>query len=67
MKVGSLVVVRPPLVNGTRRVWTGRVTAVGAGTTLTCVVKKHGSVGGTSFTIPRWDRAAGATTGWERD
>ena len=67
-KVGRLVVVRPPLVGTppTCRVQTARITAVGAGTAVTCVVKKHGGVG-TTYTVSRWSRAAGATTGWERD
>lgn len=65
LKVGRLVSVRPPLINGTRRVRTGRITAV-AGTTCTVVVDNHGGVGTTYAGLPKWSRAAPATPGWVR-
>lgn len=63
-KIGRLVQIRPPVINGTVRLRPARITAVGAGTTVTAVVKTGGAV--ESYTVPRWDRAAPATVGWVR-
>jgi hypothetical protein len=65
-KVGRLVAVRPPLINGTRRLRPARITAVGAGTNITCQVDTHGGAAETYTNIPRWSRSSPATTGWVR-
>jgi hypothetical protein len=65
-KVGRLVAIRPPLINGTRRVRPARITAVGVGTAVTVEVDTHGGAAET-YTVSRWSRAAPATTGWVRD
>lgn len=64
-KVGRLVQIRPPIITGTRRVRPARITAVGGGDTVTAVVQTHGGAV-ESYTVPKWTRAAPATTGWVR-
>lgn len=54
----------PKTIGGlARRLRSARITAVGAGTNVTCIDE-----GGITYTdIPRWSRSSPGTTGWERE
>ena len=69
-KVGRLVQVR----TATGKLRPARITAVGAGTLITCVVRiKPGALNTLAPTdietytnLPKWDRATPTTAGWIR-